>query len=54
MEKLAGQSIIDTLTGQFENFEKSLNGQSQSAVHGVRKNAFDILSVALPLIKTLS
>ena len=43
MEKLAGQSIIDTLTGQFENFEKSLNGQSQSAVHGVRKNAFDIL-----------
>lgn len=43
MEKLAGQSIIDTLTEQFESFEKSLNGQSQSAVHSVRKNAFDIL-----------
>lgn len=43
MEKLAGQSIIDTLTGQFESFEKSLNGQSQSAVHSVRKNAFGIL-----------
>lgn len=43
MDKLAGQSIIDTLTEQFESFEKSLNGQSQSVVHGVRKSAFHTL-----------
>jgi len=43
MDKLAGQSIIDTLLNQFESFEKQLNGQSQSTIHSVRKNAFEFL-----------
>ena len=44
MTKLAGQSILDSLAGRFEAFEKSLNGQSQSAVHQVRKEAFASLN----------
>ncbi|OEK01428.1 Fe-S cluster assembly protein SufD [Roseivirga sp. 4D4] len=43
MDKLSGQSILDALTGRFEAFEKSLNGQSKSAIHQVRKNAFEAL-----------
>jgi Fe-S cluster assembly protein SufD len=43
MEKLSGQSILDALAGRFEAFEKSLNGQSKSAIHQVRKNAFKAL-----------
>ncbi|OEK04137.1 Fe-S cluster assembly protein SufD [Roseivirga misakiensis] len=43
MDKLAGQSIIDTLLDRFDEFEKGLNGQSKSSIHGVRKNAFDVL-----------
>ena len=44
MNKLAGQSILDALTGHFESFEKSLNGQSKSAIHQVRRNAFNTLT----------
>lgn len=40
MEKIAGQTLVDSLATQFEAFEKSLNGQSQTIVHGIRKNAF--------------
>lgn len=40
MSKLAGQSILDSLAERFEVFEKSLNGQSKTAIHQVRKNAF--------------
>lgn len=43
MDKIAGQSIIDSLEIQFEAFEKSLNGQSQSAAHQLRKKAFESL-----------
>lgn len=43
MNKLSGQSILDALTGRFEAFEKSLNGQSKSAIHQVRKSAFETL-----------
>ncbi len=43
MNKLSGQSILDTLTGQFEKFEKGLNGQSKTAIHQVRKDAFNRL-----------
>jgi len=43
MEKLSGQSILDALAGKFEAFEKSLNGQSKSAIHQVRKDAFKAL-----------
>ncbi len=43
MDKLSGQSILDALAGRFEAFEKSLNGQSKSAIHQVRKNAFKAL-----------
>lgn len=43
MDKLSGQSILDSLTGQFEVFEKGLNGQSKSAIHQVRKDAFNLL-----------
>ncbi len=44
MEKIAGQTIVDSLTSQFESFEKSLNGQGKSAVHAIRKSAFETLS----------
>ncbi len=44
MTKLAGQSILDSLAGRFEAFEKSLNGQSKSAIHQVRKAAFASLN----------
>lgn len=43
MDKISGQSILDALTGKFEAFEKSLNGQSKSAIHQVRKDAFKAL-----------
>ncbi len=43
MDKISGQSILDALTGKFEAFEKSLNGQSKSAIHQVRKDAFKVL-----------
>ncbi|MGW8124057.1 Fe-S cluster assembly protein SufD [Roseivirga echinicomitans] len=43
MEKIVGQSILDSLETQFAAFEKRLNGQSKSAVHAVRKEAFNIL-----------
>ncbi|MFY0593057.1 Fe-S cluster assembly protein SufD [Roseivirga sp.] len=43
MDKLAGQSIIDALLEQFNDFEKGLNGQSKSSIHSVRRNAFEIL-----------
>ena len=43
MEKIAGQSIINSLETQFEAFESNLNGQSQSAVHAIRKEAFNSL-----------
>ena len=43
MEKIAGQSILNSLETQFEAFEKSLNGQSKSAAHAVRKEAFSSL-----------
>ncbi len=45
MDKLSGQSILDALTGRFEAFEKSLNGQSKSVIHQVRKSAFETLKV---------
>ena len=44
MENIAGQSIIDSLTNQFADFEKSLNGQSKTDVHAIRKSAFEHLS----------
>ena len=40
MSKLTGQSLLDTLSPQFELFEKSLNGQIESTIHQVRKKAF--------------
>lgn len=43
MNKIAGQSIIDSLETQFEAFEKSLNGQGQSNAHILRKKAFENL-----------
>lgn len=43
MDKLSGQSILDAITDRFETFEKSLNGQSKSAIHQVRKHAFQTL-----------
>jgi Fe-S cluster assembly protein SufD len=43
MEKISGQLILNALTDQFETFEKSLNGQSKSNAHQIRKNAFNHL-----------
>jgi len=40
MEKIPGQSILTSLTDQFQVFEKSLNGESKSDAHKIRKNAF--------------
>lgn len=39
MKELAGNTIISSLAGQFDTFEKQLNGQSNSAVHQVRRAA---------------
>ena len=44
MENIAGQSIIDALSIRFKDFEKSLNGQSNSNLHALRREAFDFLS----------
>lgn len=43
MEKISGQLILNALTDQFETFEKSLNGQSKSKAHQIRKNALNHL-----------
>ena len=40
MDKLAGQVLIEKLTDRFANFESGLNGQSKTALHQVRRNAF--------------
>lgn len=53
MDKIAGQSIIDSLEIQFEAFEKSLNGQSKSAAHQLRKKAFEsLVSKGFPSAKS--
>ncbi|MCO6358458.1 Fe-S cluster assembly protein SufD [Roseivirga pacifica] len=43
MEKLAGQKVLESLKERFQAFETSLNGQSNSAAHQVRKAAFENL-----------
>jgi len=43
MEKISGQLILSALIDQFESFEKSLNGQSKSNAHQIRKNALNYL-----------
>jgi Fe-S cluster assembly protein SufD len=53
MEKIAGQSIIDSLEIQFDAFEKSLNGQSQTAAHQLRKKAFEnLVANGFPSVKS--
>lgn len=52
MKEIAGNTIISSLSTQFEAFEKQLNGQSKSAVHQVRKAAMAQLQTAgLPAAK---
>lgn len=46
MKEIAGNSIISSLSTQFEAFEKQLNGQSKSAVHQVRRAALAQLQTA--------
>ncbi len=46
MKEIAGNTIISSLSAQFEAFEKQLNGQSKSAVHQVRKAAMAQLQTA--------
>jgi Fe-S cluster assembly protein SufD len=49
MKEIAGNTIISSLTTQFEAFEKQLNGQSTSAVHQARKAAMaQLQSAGLP------
>jgi len=52
MKEIAGNTIISSLATQFEAFEKQLNGQSQSAVHQVRRAAMaQLQSTGLPAAK---
>lgn len=52
MSEISGNTIIDSLTKQFEAFETQLNGQSKSDVHKVRKAALaQLQSVGLPTPK---
>lgn len=52
MKEIAGNTIISSLTTQFEAFEKQLNGQSKSAVHQVRRAAMEQLqATGLPAAK---
>lgn len=46
MKEIAGNTIISSLSTQFEAFEKQLNGQSKSAVHQVRRAALAQLQTA--------
>lgn len=49
MKEIAGNTIISSLTTQFEAFEKQLNGQSKSAIHQVRRAALaQLQSAGLP------
>lgn len=52
MKEIAGNTIISSLTSQFEAYEKQLNGQSQSAIHQVRKAALaQLQNAGLPAAK---
>lgn len=52
MKEIAGNTIISSLTSQFEALEKQMNGQSQAAIHQVRKAALAQLQTAgLPAAK---
>lgn len=46
MKEIAGNTIISSLSTQFEAFEKQLNGQSKSTVHQVRRAALAQLQAA--------
>ena len=52
MKEIAGNTIVSSLAKQFEAFEKQLNGQSQSAVHQVRRAAMaQLQNAGLPAAK---
>ena len=52
MKEVTGNNIITALAGQFETFEKGLNGQSQSPVHQVRRAAMaQLQDTGLPAAK---
>ena len=52
MKEIAGNTIVASLAQRFEAFEKTLNGQSKSPVHQVRREAMASLqSAGLPAAK---